>query len=76
MPQGHAVSMVIDAAFLLGLLKPVFVDIIRQVFSDQGHIGMRLQRNFKCQVTGHPAHDFADVPIFNIRAAIRAKIAD
>ena len=76
MPQGHAVCMKIDAALLPCLFQPVRIYIVCQVLSNQRQVRMGLQGSLQGQVAGHPAHDFADMPVFDIRAAVGTQIAD
>ena len=76
MAQGHAIGIKVPCAVRPGFLKPGLVSVISKIFSDKRHIGMGLQRNFQRQVAGHSSHHFADMPVFNIRTAVRAQVAD
>ena len=76
MPQRHTIGMIIGLVRLFSFCQSIAVDVIRKVLANQGHVGMGLKCYFQCQVAGNSSHNFADMPVFNIRAAVGAKIAD
>ena len=74
MSQGHAIGIIIYFFFFLGLFDSCFIRVVRKILADQGYISVSLQGNFKCQVTCNSSHNLADMPVFNIRAAVCTQI--
>ena len=76
MPQGHAIGRVIYGSVLLCFFDSFSVHIIGEILADESHVWVGLQGNLQGQMTCHPPHDLANVPILDIRGAVCAQIAD